>query len=252
VVSSGRSGRLEVFAGKLRAKKKSIFLAHIVESLIGTRFTGSWQPMKQKLPIVIQHEKRFGRGSHLRSCRATLRQAALERWAAYTIMKTLRTPAIVLTALCASFLIYLVYSAVLLPERMATHFGCDGQPDGWMSRSADLVIFGVLGIGLPLLFAGSSIVTRFLPPWFINISHREYWLSPERLPQTRAYIARQLLWMGCLMVLFLAGMHYLTIQANRITPAHLPMDLFLTVLGGFLAGVGIWSFIFIRHFTKAA
>jgi uncharacterized membrane protein len=166
-------------------------------------------------------------------------------------MKTLRTPAIILAALCVGFLIYLVYSAALLPERMATHFGGDGKPNGWMSRSADLVIFGALGVGLPLFFVVISIVIRFLPPRFINLPHREYWLSPERVLQTSAFITRQLLWMGCMTVLFLAGIHYLTIQANRMTPAHLPMDLFLTMLSTFLVGVGIWTFVFFRHFAKA-
>jgi uncharacterized membrane protein len=167
-------------------------------------------------------------------------------------MKALRTPAIILAALCVGLLVYLVYSASLLPERMATHFGVDGQPDGWMSRSADLVFFGALGVGLPLLFVAISIVTRFIPARFFNIPHREYWLSPERRAETCTYISRQLLWMGCLMILFLAGVRYLTIQANRMTPVHLPMDLFLAMLGVFLVAVGVWIIIFIRHFTKAA
>jgi hypothetical protein len=37
-----------------------------------------------------------------------------------------------------------------------------------------------------------------------------------------------------------------------MTPVHLPMDLFLTMPGGFLVAVGVWSIIFIRHFAKAA
>jgi uncharacterized membrane protein len=167
-------------------------------------------------------------------------------------MKTLRTPAIILTALCAGFVIYLVYSAALLPERMATHFSGDGKPNGWMNRSTDLIVFGALGVGMPLLFVIISLAARFIPARFFNIPHREYWLSPERRTETSTYISRQLLWMGCLVVLFLAGMHYLTIQANRMTPVHLPMDLFLMMLGGFVVGVGVWSFIFIRHFAKAA
>jgi hypothetical protein len=56
--------------------------------------------------------------------------------------------------------------------------------------------------------------------------------------------------MGCLMVLFLAGIHYLTILANRATPPHLPMGLFLTLIGGFLSGVVAQSIFFIRHFLK--
>lgn len=59
-----------------------------------------------------------------------------------------------------------------------------------------------------------------------------------------------MIWMGCLAILFLAGIYYVTIQANRLTPAHLPMGLFLAMTAGFLAGVIIWSIAFVRHFTK--
>ncbi len=165
-------------------------------------------------------------------------------------MKTLRTPAIILTALCVGFELFLFYSAKLLPERMASHFGGDGRADGWMSRSGDLLVLGALGVALPVLFYILSFVTRIIPARFVNLPHREHWLSPERRVETSAYISRQMLWMGCLMVLFLAGVHCLTIQANRMTPVHLPMDLFLALLGGFLAGVGVWSVVFIRHFWK--
>ena len=165
-------------------------------------------------------------------------------------MKTLRTPAIILTALCIGFEIFLLYSTTLLPERTASHFGGDGRADGWMSRASDLLILGALGAGMPLLFLGLSLATRFMPARWVNIPHREYWLSPERRTETSTFISRQMLWMGCLMILFLAGIHCLTIQANRMTPARLPMSLFLTLLGGFLAGVGVWSVVFIRHFAK--
>jgi uncharacterized membrane protein len=164
-----------------------------------------------------------------------------------TIMKTLHTPAIILTALCVGFQIFLFYSEALLPERMASHFSGGGEPNGWMSCSTDLFLFGALGAGLPLLFFILALVTRFIPAQFINLPHREYWLSPERRGETSTFITRQMLWMGCLMVLFLA----LTIEANRLTPVHLPMDLFLTMLGGFLVGIGVWRVVFIRHFAKA-
>jgi|SRR5208282_1558631 len=167
-------------------------------------------------------------------------------------MKKNAVPLVVLGLLCAGYLIFIAGSASLLPERAAVHFGVDGKANGWMSRSADLIFFGGLGTGLPLLFVVLSLLTGMLPARFVNLPHREYWLSPERRAQTRAYISRQMIWMGCLTVLFLAGIHHLMIQANRVTPPHLPMGLFLALTGGFLAGVAAWSIVFIRHFAKTA
>ncbi len=165
-------------------------------------------------------------------------------------MKKNAVPIAVLGLLCAGYLIFIAGSASLLPERVATHFGVGGEANGWMSRSGALAFFGGLGVGLPLFFTVLSLMTGLVPARFVNLPHREYWLSPERRAQTRAYISRQMIWMSCLMVLFLAGIHYLTILANRATPPHLPMGLFLALTGGFLSGVVVWSIVFIRHFLK--
>jgi len=165
-------------------------------------------------------------------------------------MKSNNVPYLLLGFLCAGYLIFIAASTPLLPERMAVHFGADGEANGWMSRSADQILLGGLGAGMPLLFVALSLLTGLIPARFINLPHREYWLSPERRAQTRTYISRQMIWMGCLMVLFLGGIHGLTIQSNRVTPPHLAMNLFWTLVGGFLAGVASWSIIFIRHFAK--
>ena len=167
-------------------------------------------------------------------------------------MKTLRTPAIVLAALCLSFLVYLAWSAPLLPEQVATHFGSGGQPNGWMSRSMHLLFMGALGVGLPLVSAVLALVVRLVPARFINVPHREYWLSPERQSQTCTYISRQLLWLACLEVVFFAGMQFLIVEANRTAPVQLPIGRFLPMVGGFLVAVAVWVIVLIRHFAKAA
>jgi uncharacterized membrane protein len=167
-------------------------------------------------------------------------------------MKNNAVPLVVLGLFCAGYLIFIAGSAPLLPERVAAHFSGGGEANGWMSRSTDLIIFGGLGVGLPLFFVILSLLTGIIPARFVNLPHREYWLSPERRAQTCAYISRQMIWMGCLMLLFLAGIHCLTIQANHVTPPHLPMGLFVALTGCLLAGVAAWSIVFIRHFTKTA
>ena len=167
-------------------------------------------------------------------------------------MKKNTVPLVVLGLLCAAYLTFIAHSASSLPERVATHFGSNGEANGWMNRSSALVFMAELGIGLPLFFVVLAFLVGLIPARFANLPHRDYWLSPERRAQTCAYISNRMIWMACLMVLFLAGIYYLTIQANRATPPHLPMDLFLVFLGCFLADVLIWSLVFIRHFAKTA
>jgi uncharacterized membrane protein len=166
-------------------------------------------------------------------------------------MKTLRTPAIVLAALCLGFLIYLTCSTSLLPERVAIHFGAGGQPNGWMSRSTHVVFMGALGMGLPLISVIIAFVIRLVPARFINLPNRDYWLSPERQSQTCIYISRQLIWLACLEVVFFAGIQFLIVEANQMAPVQLPMEMFLPLIGGFLVAVVLWIIVLIRHFAKA-
>jgi hypothetical protein len=50
-------------------------------------------------------------------------------------MKTSRIPLIVFVLCCLGYLGFLTWTAPLLPERLASHFGASGQADGWMPHS---------------------------------------------------------------------------------------------------------------------
>jgi len=82
-------------------------------------------------------------------------------------MKKNAGPIVVLGLLCAGYLIFIAGSTSLLPERVAIHFGGGGEANGWMSRSADLVFFGGLGVGC-LVFIVLSLVTGLMPARFVT------------------------------------------------------------------------------------
>jgi hypothetical protein len=111
---------------------------------------------------------------------------------------------------------------------------------------------GALGMGLPLISVIIALVIRLVPARFINLPNRDYWLSPERQSQTCIYISRQLIWLACLEVVFFAGIQFLIVEANRIAPVQLPMEMFLWLIGGFLVAVALWVIVLIRHFIKVA
>jgi serine/threonine protein kinase len=144
--------------------------------------------------------------------------------------------------LCAyiGFLIVLASTAGQLPVQVASHFGAEGQPNGWMSRSTYLVFLGAM----PLLFGGMAILiswlTQHLPARFINIPRRDFWLTPERRPETAAFLRQRMFWLSVLMTLFFAGLHLLTVHANRLTPARLSLDGLLPLIIVFLLAMIIW------------
>lgn len=95
-------------------------------------------------------------------------------------------PFLVLVLLCAGYLIFVAGSASLLPEPVAMHFNAGGQADHWISRSHTVVFWETLGVGVPVFFIVSALLTGLIPARFVNLPHREHWLAPERKTQTVA------------------------------------------------------------------
>jgi hypothetical protein len=165
-------------------------------------------------------------------------------------MKSLRLPALVLGLLYLCFFGYLAVSSSQLPERVATHFNGSGQPDGWMSRSAHLQFMAVFGLAFPLFIPAIVYAGRFLPDRFCNLPHRDYWLAPQRRPETMAYVFRHSLWISPMALCFVIGINASVIDANRLAQPHLSMPLVLALVGGFLAGAAVWGVSLTRHFHR--
>lgn len=101
-----------------------------------------------------------------------------------------------------------------LPEVVATHFGPNGQPNDWMSKSAATLLLCVFQIGLPWAFLMLAALLHRFPNWSINVPHREYWLHPDRRDATLARVTSMLSWLAVLTSLFIMVMSHLTFQAN--------------------------------------
>jgi uncharacterized membrane protein len=144
----------------------------------------------------------------------------------------------------------LVYAAGELPARVASHFDLNGRPNGWMSREADLLFMGLIGIGLPLFIIAVSYATGFVPKSLVNLPYREYWLAPERRKETAAYVGGRAVWMACMMLAFLTLVHLLVVEANGKSAPHLSGPLILSLAGIFLIGTGVWVWRLYQHFNK--
>lgn len=154
-------------------------------------------------------------------------------------MKTNFFPLAILTLLYVGFLIFVSSSEMLLPERIACHFGASGAADGWMPRSAyvsSIVIFGML---FPLLMPVLGLIQFIIPDRMMNLPNRDYWLAPERRDETRTRLYRPSLWFACLSMGFVIGIHYSVIDANRQIPAHLSTRLLIGFTVCFMVGIVI-------------
>lgn len=139
-----------------------------------------------------------------------------------------------------------------LPEKVATHFNAAGRADGWGARAEFLWFFGMLGLLSPLLVPAIMGMLRILPERWLNIPQKDYWMQPENRGEIGRFLFPASFWIAAANVLFVAGLFYLTVEANRQSPPVLNGGGILVLTGGFLLAVLVWVVYVVRFFTKGA
>jgi hypothetical protein len=127
-----------------------------------------------------------------------------------------------------------------LPARVASHFGAGNLPNGWMSREGYLLFMLGFALVFPIVIVAAIGWLPRIAPRSINVPDREYWLDPSRREATLASLATYAYWLGCLLALFIVGVHYAVLVANASVPPRLPADLFWALMIGFLAALALW------------
>jgi hypothetical protein len=137
-----------------------------------------------------------------------------------------------------------------LPLVVASHFMAGGAANGFMPRGIYLRFIVALLVGLPLLIALVSYVASLLPARYINLPQRDYWLAPERLSSTLAYLRQQGTRFGIILAIFLCYIHWLVVLANSHSPPRFPESLFFIGMAAFLLSLVIWLGLFLTRFHK--
>lgn len=161
-----------------------------------------------------------------------------------------------LLALIACFAIlfgYVGISYTELPERIASHFDLQGNPNGWMTRGQLSVFMLAIGLFMPFSLLGTmaAIGWGWLPAKYLNLPNREYWLAPERRPATALLLMESSLWYASANVLFITGMQWLVVDANRPGHGqHLSMTGLAVGVAGFLIATGAWCWFLSSRFRS--
>jgi hypothetical protein len=164
-------------------------------------------------------------------------------------MREIGAPLFVAFALAIIGAASLMWAERVLPDKVASHFGAQGKPDGWMSREGYVQSMGLIGFVTPLFLLGIGFAMRVVPGDMMNLPRREYWLSPERRHETNEYMARQFGWMACLSLALIVALNWLMIQANHASPKRLSDGVWVLFVV-FLASVAIWIVQLIWHFNR--
>ena len=148
-------------------------------------------------------------------------------------------------------MLFVTGTASELPLTVASHFDAAGQPNAFMSRSGYIRFVLCVAAGLPvavvvILWAVYSRATD------LKLPNREYWLAPERLDRTRAFLVAHGVWFGSLLVALGCFVHWLELGANRQQPAHLSNQSFAAVLIAFLIATAAWIAALMFAFRRPA
>ncbi|MBM4382230.1 MAG: hypothetical protein FJ091_02560 [Deltaproteobacteria bacterium] len=135
----------------------------------------------------------------------------------------------------AASLAYVVSSLAGLPEVVASNFGAGGAAQGFMTRRVYGVFFVAFSALLPLVLVSAFtwLPRRFSR--FVNVPHRELWLTPELRDTLFRRLALAGYFVAGAAALFFGAMHALLVDANTHAPPRLAQGPFVALLIAFVA-----------------
>jgi len=153
------------------------------------------------------------------------------------------------TGLIVLALAQVFYYYPQLPQVVASHFDGAGVANGWSSRD---VFIGIYLAMIALLILVFVVVPRWAVrrgSFALKIPHRDYWLAPQRIAQTRAFFFRYMMAMGVLHLLLTIFVMQLAILANLRQDASLDAGMYWA-LGLYFAVISAALLYFFMHFRK--
>jgi uncharacterized membrane protein len=143
---------------------------------------------------------------------------------------------------------FILATVPALPDRVGTHFGAGGVADGWMTRDGYRLYMLAFAVGFAgVIVAMVGIVPRFFPA-VVNVPNRAYWLAPERRTAAAAYLLAHAGLLGVLIEAVIAGVHWLVLAANSVSPPRLATAPFVALLAAFLVFLLVWLVALLRRF----
>lgn len=158
----------------------------------------------------------------------------------------MRLSKIIVFFLIAVFVSQSVYYYPNLPEKMASHFGASGRPDGWMSKQGYFAFMAFILALIIFEFAVLPWLIGKMPISLLNMPNKEYWFAEERRAETLNIIGRYFEWFSAALLTLFIGINQLVIRANLGGGSLSPQSWIL--LAAFFVFVIVWLVKFMRRF----
>ena len=148
----------------------------------------------------------------------------------------------------AANVLLMLASLVILPDRVAIHFGRGGCPDSWASKEINALVFLLLETPMFLLLWFGPSLPLGVPKRFVSLPNKEYWLREENLPVFKHKLEHLMAQFGAAFFLFFFFTGLLTVQANLSEPVRLNEKAFVPIVVMFLGYTVVWTIGLFRSF----
>ncbi|MDX2356193.1 DUF1648 domain-containing protein [Dietzia sp. PP-33] len=147
---------------------------------------------------------------------------------------TARWILVLVAVFSVAWLAVLGWQVQVLPERVPTHFGPGGEPDGWSSKAGALAF----SVAMPVLTAYPlPLLSRLVMHWpgAINAPNRDWWTATAARIRRFERLIREDMWLFCVLMLGLfTAIQISIVMASRSASGGLPPVLLFGSLGVFL------------------
>jgi uncharacterized membrane protein len=132
-----------------------------------------------------------------------------------------------------------------LPQRLATHFGIYGEPNGWSTPSQFLIMMAALLGIFVALFTMAGWLDR-IPDRFVNLPNKGYWLATDRRVATLATLREWLHWFLVITFAALVVLMSAMLRANLLEAPHLSISPLVAFAGLVLPQVIMIAWLYRR------
>jgi uncharacterized membrane protein len=157
----------------------------------------------------------------------------------------------VFIALLLLAILFVTGTASELPPMVASHFDASGQPNAFTSRSGYIRFVLCFAVGFPVAIV-TLLAMVYSRATDLKLPNRDYWLAPQRLDRTRAFLVAHGVWFGSALVTLACCVHWLELRANRLLPPHLSNQAFAALMLAFLIATGVWISALMFAFRRPA
>jgi hypothetical protein len=152
------------------------------------------------------------------------------------------------TALALAYY-YIGQSGAALPPMVAAHFDAEGVANSFIKRDRYVHLMHIFALIVPsVIVCGTALIYSRANNF--KIPNRDYWLAPERLPATRAFLVGHSIWFGVVLTAMLCYVHSLVVKANLASPPHLSNSAAIGGVFGFMLVTLGWAVMLVFKFRR--